>query len=164
MICLYMFVSVSVYVCVSRMISLLLRNTLHTLPTTTPFFLFTAPVSSCSFATFRLWTRSGGKAPTPNGRWPTRGIWCVLNPIVDSRVFWAKSVWAVRLRALPPFLLQWCLRVGAGRCGPAAVDGGGGGGRRCFVGVHLSSSSGEGYSQDACRWTWRNLGLTPWTL
>ena len=47
------------------------------------------------------------------------------------------------------------------RCGLAAVVGGG---VRCFVGINLSSSSwegysqdsGEGYSQDACRWTYRN--------
>jgi len=45
---------------------------------------------------------------------------------------------AVRLRALPFFLVQHgCLRVGAGRCGLAAVVGGG---VRCFVGVNVSSS------------------------
>jgi len=37
---------------------------------------------------------------------------------------WAKSVGAVRLRALPFFLVrQGCLRVGVSRCGPAAVVG-----------------------------------------
>ena len=48
---------------------------------------------------------------------------------------WAKSVGAVRLRALTFFLVQQgCLRVGVSRCGLAAVVGGG---VRCFVGVNL---------------------------
>ena len=50
---------------------------------------------------------------------------------------WAKPVGAVRLRALPFFLVQLgCLRVGVSRCGLAAVVGGG---VRCFVGVNLPS-------------------------
>jgi len=51
----------------------------------------------------------------------------------------AKSVGAVRLRALPFFLVQQgCLRFGVSRCGLAAAVVGGG--VRCFVGVNLSSS------------------------
>jgi len=52
---------------------------------------------------------------------------------------WAKSVGAVRLRALPFFLVQQrCRRVGVSRCGLAAAVVGGG--VRCSVGVNLSSS------------------------
>jgi len=50
---------------------------------------------------------------------------------------WAKSVGAVRLRALPFFLVQQgFLRVGVSHCGLADVVGGG---VRCFVGVNLST-------------------------
>jgi len=53
---------------------------------------------------------------------------------------WAKSVGAVRLRALPFFLVQQgCLRFGVSCCGLAAAVVGGG--VRCFVGVNLSSST-----------------------
>jgi len=56
---------------------------------------------------------------------------------------WAKSVGAVRLRALPFFLVQQgCLRIGVSRCGLAAVVGGG---VRCFVGVNLLSSTPNPY-------------------
>jgi len=52
---------------------------------------------------------------------------------------WAKSVGAVRLRALLFCLVQQgCLRFGVSRCGLAAAVVGGG--VRCFVGVNLSSS------------------------
>jgi len=52
---------------------------------------------------------------------------------------WANSVGAVRLRALPLFLVQQgCLRFGVSRCGPAAAVWWGGD-VRCFVGVNLSS-------------------------
>jgi len=57
----------------------------------------------------------------------------------------AKSVGAVRLRALPLFLVQQgCYRFGVSRCGLAAVVGGG---VRCFVGVNLSSSDSVGMSR-----------------
>ena len=59
---------------------------------------------------------------------------------------WAKSVGAVRLRALPLSLVQQgCLRFGVSRCGPAAALWWGEG-VRCFVGVNLSSSSSSSSS------------------
>jgi len=82
-------------------------------------------VDGLKSASMCLWTVSRAQALLRGRAWVAQ--------------LWAKSVGAVRLRAVPFFLVQQgCLRFGVSRCGLAAAVVGGG--VRCFVGVNLSSS------------------------
>jgi len=87
------------------------------------FFFFHQPVSLCTYqpVPFR---RVDGLKPASTCLWTVPLAQALLRGRAWVAQLWAKSVGAVRLRALPFSLVQQgCLLVGVSRCGPAAVVG-----------------------------------------